>query len=666
MAKNKKRGFIKSVMFSVTVTLAAVLLLISLISFIFSYIKVKTEIIEADKNALRVYSEEVDAWLGKQAVFCTSQANAAGQLVASVGDRSHNDDFLDSVMLMNDALLDCYTAYEDVELFMAVTDVTTLPAGFDATTRGWYKAAVAADGPIITAPYVDTATGNMVITVGAPIKENGKLTGVFACDITIEYIMNLAADMKISEHGYPFLVDSDGNFMVHGGNETFAPTVSGEEVFVTSLSDAGGDYVTAAAAVEDEVYFEKNKDYDGIVKMFAVNKLKNADWLIGYIMPVSDVYRVITDLAVTYVIMVIVFLAVGIAAVNAVIKVQVKPLNKLSQDAKKMAAGDLTVDFNYESDDEIGALCSSFAECTRITCGYIKDISRILDSLAEGDFTVDVTDEYIGDFEAIKEALTNIITSMRTTLNNIELASGQVNQGAASVAESSTRLAAGVHDQTENIRKLNDEISLVLQKVRENDENARNASRMADSAKCKLEESNSEMKKLLKAMHDISAMSDETAKIVKTIDDIAFQTNILALNASVEAARAGAAGKGFTVVADEVRNLAGKSAEAANRTAKLISETVEAVNAGALLADSTASSLAEAVEDTDMVNRNIAQISESSRAQTDHMDSIYEGINSISAIVNDTADTAQSGAASSEELSGQASMLSDLISEFRL
>ena len=301
-----------------------------------------------------------------------------------------------------------------------------------------------------------------------------------------------------------------------------------------------------------------------------------------------------------------------------------------------------------------------------MTRRYISDISEKLDRLADGDFTVTVTEDYIGDFAPIKESMTNIIASMRNILNNIEVASGQVNLGAANVAQTSTILAEGVFDQTENLKKLNSDMAVIIEKVKDSDKNAGEARQLAAGAMDKLRLSSDEMNKLLGAMSQISEMSAETAKIIKTIDDIAFQTNILALNASVEAARAGAAGKGFTVVADEVRNLAGKSAEAAKRTSKLINKTAEAVASGAALADSTAKALSDAVEDTARVDENIGRISDSAKEQSEFMDSVFSGINAISQVVSSTSDNAQSGAASSEELSGQASMLSQLVSGFKL
>lgn len=661
----KSHGLIRTIIISVAITIAAALTLLSVIGFAVSGTKVKSGVQSSAEQSVSVYSERINAWLSEQATFCRAQANAAGNLVTASGGREHNDAFLDSAMTLNDSLLDCYTAYDDTALYMAVTDTSTLPEGFDATTRGWYRDAYNSDSAIFTAPYIDTATGAMIITIAAPIHENGKTAGVFGCDITLDYIMELAGEMKLTENGYPVLIDKDGSIMLHGSPD-LSPRIEGGNAIITPAADASGDYARVLSEMSEGVYMDKNTDYDGSTRYFIFNRLSSAGWTLGYICPVKDIDGALNGLAVIYVILTIVFLAGGTAFVVGVIRVSLKPLKRISAVAEDIAAGNLSAGFDYRSDDDIGILCTNFARCTDTTRRYISDISEKLDRLAKGDFTVAVTEEYIGDFAPIKESLTNIITSMRNTLNNIEVASGQVNVGAANVAESSTRLAEGVYSQTENLKKLNEDMSVIIEKIRDSDKNAGEARQLAEGAMQKLGFSTSEMNKLLEAMNHISEMSAETAKIVKTIDDIAFQTNILALNASVEAARAGAAGKGFTVVADEVRNLAGKSAEAANRTSSLITQTTEAISAGAVLADSTAKALSEAVADTARVDENIGRISESSREQSMFADSIFHGINAISEVVSSTSETAQSGAASSEELSGQASMLSGLISEFKL
>lgn len=659
-------GLTKAIVISVVVTTAVMLILFAAVSFSAAFSKVKSGITDASEQKLAAYSLRIDMWLEEQAKFCADQANAAGAVADASGGHQNNDAFIDSVMELNSALLDCYTAYEDTSLYMAVTDTSTLPEDFDPTSRSWYRDAVSTDGTIFTAPYIDTATGTTVITVASPIYENGRLAGVFGCDITLDYIVDIAAQMRITENAVPVLIDGDGNFMIGGDGRFNAGIDDSGNAAVFSASEAEGDYGTVLSALSDEVYFDVNTDYDGVKKYFAFNRLESSGWVIGCVIPQKDINNSLTGLAIAEIVMLALFAAAGGVVVTLVIRAQLMPLKKINAAADEIASGNLSASFDYHSGDEIGTLCSNFARCTDVTRKYIADISAKLDRLANGDFTVEVTEDYIGDFAPIKASLTNIISSMRHTLNNIEAASRQVSMGAGNVARSAVDLAAGVSDQTESIGRLSSDISAIMDRVKESGDIADNARALAGNAKNRLEDSNREMERLLKAMNEISAMSAETAKIIQTIDDIAFQTNILALNASVEAARAGAAGKGFTVVADEVRNLAGKSAEAANRTSKLITQTTEAVQAGAVLADSTARYLAEAVDNTVSVDEKIRRISEFTREQSRYMDEISESIRSINDVIGSTSGSTQSEAALSEELSGQAEMLDKLISGFKL
>lgn len=666
--KKQQMGLIRSIITTVMITITISLLLIVTVGYFSVYSREYSGVSSTAKEALAVYAEKVNQRLEKQGQFAASQANAAAKLVAYTGDYSNNDDFLDSVMVLNDALLDCYTAYEaDGELFMAVTDTSTLPADFDSRTRGWYQEAKTTKKVCYTSPYMDTATGAMIITVSAPIISNGEFTGVFGCDITLDSVINLVNEMALSENGYPVLIDNNGCFMLHGGNDKYTPYIEGNTEILTAYADAEGDYSSVIPKVTAEsTYFEKNKDWDGHSKYFAFKKLTATDWYIGYVFPEGDILKGVNQLLIICIIMLVIVAVVDNMIIYAVAKVGVKPLKKMSAEAAKITRGDLSVTFDYNANDDIGQLCRNFSASAESTKKYISDISEKLDKMAHGDFSITVDEEYIGDYASIKKSMVNIINSMRDTFEQIGTSSSQVDQGATQVAEASTNLANGVSEQTNELQSLDSDMNDIIERVRETDEATAQARELAGSARDKIEQSNTEMERLLEAMKEISQMSSETAKIVKTIDDIAFQTNILALNASVEAARAGAAGKGFTVVADEVRVLASKSAEAAKRTSDLLQQTASSIAEGASLADSTAKSLSAAVNDTIEVDAKITHISDTTKEEREYMDSVSEKLKNISDIVVNTSESAQATAASSEELSGQAEMLSSMITKFKI
>jgi methyl-accepting chemotaxis protein len=178
--------------------------------------------------------------------------------------------------------------------------------------------------------------------------------------------------------------------------------------------------------------------------------------------------------------------------------------------------------------------------------------------------------------------------------------------------------------------------------------------------------SNSKMQEMSKAMEEIVIRSNEISKIIKTIDDIAFQTNILSLNAAIEAARAGQAGKGFAVVADEVGNLAKKSQEAAQNTALLIEQTIEAVQKGGEISAQTAEALRSVSMGAQKITNIVGDISAASADEANGIKQVTEGIDQISSVVQTNAATAQQSAAASEEMTRLAKNLTDDVGKFNL
>ncbi len=343
-----------------------------------------------------------------------------------------------------------------------------------------------------------------------------------------------------------------------------------------------------------------------------------------------------------------------------------KPVKEMAAAAQKMAEGDLSVQVSVNSRNEIGQLGEAFSKTVETMKSYISDISLNLGKMAQGDLCITQTSEYKGDFVKLQHSMNYIVTSLNETLIQINQASEQVASGSEQVSGGAQALAQGTAEQASSIEQLSATVSEISDHVKNNAEHASKANRFVNQVGSKIEESNRNMSQMIEAMAQINLSSSQIGKIIKTIEDIAFQTNILALNAAVEAARAGAAGKGFAVVADEVRNLASKSAKAAKDTTMLIENSLLQVENGARIADTTAKSLIQVVEDARAVTNDIEQISAASNHQSDAIGQVMQGVEQISNVVQTNSATAEQSAAASEELSGQAQTLKELVGRFKL
>ena len=347
----------------------------------------------------------------------------------------------------------------------------------------------------------------------------------------------------------------------------------------------------------------------------------------------------------------------------------VKPVREIDGVARKIAAGELNESIHYQSRDELGVLAVNFNKTvTRLRdyVNYIDEISKVLNEIGDGNLNFQLTYDYAGEFAKVKTALENISDSLNDTMGEINRSAEQVASGSGQVADGSQALSQGTTEQASAIEELAATINDISGQVNTTAENARLARDNTNEAEHSVGVCNRQMQELMEAMKEINVNSAEIGKIIKTIQDIAFQTNILALNAAVEAARAGAAGKGFAVVADEVRTLAGKSAEASKDTSALIESSSRSVEKGMKIADETAHSLAFVVEGAKSVSQIVDKISAAAQEQAASIGQVTQGVDQISSVVQTNSATAEEPAAASEELSGQAQMLKNLVSRFQL
>ena len=345
-----------------------------------------------------------------------------------------------------------------------------------------------------------------------------------------------------------------------------------------------------------------------------------------------------------------------------------KPLQKVVEVGEKLSVGDFDMNLSYKSKDEIGKLMHSMGDVVSRIRSIIGDLSEKLNQLSQGNFNVEMNNAeyYSGAYRPLFDSIQNISTDLSGTMAEIQQSAVQVNSGAEQVSSGAQGLSQGATEQASSIEELSATMNDISAKIRETAETTREASRLSNMAGQSVMVSNEKMREMSLAMEEITEKSQEISKIIKTIDDIAFQTNILSLNAAIEAARAGAAGKGFAVVADEVGNLAQKSAKAAQSTSSLIEETIEAVNKGVRISEETAESLTEVVTRAGKINDLIDIASSSSEEQARGVSQLSVGIDQISSVVQSNTATAEESAAASEELSGQANILSDLVGRFRL
>lgn len=346
-----------------------------------------------------------------------------------------------------------------------------------------------------------------------------------------------------------------------------------------------------------------------------------------------------------------------------------KPMKACAKRMQLLVEGDLDTPVPAVSGrDETAMLARSTASLVEGLGTVINDISYLMTQLANQNLNIRTQhgEAYVGSFQNILLSMRHMKESLSDVLMQVHGSAGQVSSASQQLSAGAQTLSQGSVEQASAVEELASQVTEISEQAMETAKSAVDVRSQTHLAGEAISHCNQQMQSLTNAMDRIQTCSNEIGKILKTIEDIAFQTNILSLNAAVEAARAGEAGKGFAVVAEEVRTLAGKSAEAAKNTSVLIERSSEAVHEGNGIARETADSLLEVVASVQTVAVSMDHIAAASDEQSSAVHQVSEGINQISMVVQNNSATAQQSASASEQLSAEATGLNQLVNRFTL
>lgn len=653
--RKRKRGIAKklvgAIMATIVIMVAALLLIV--------YNRVSNTLLDKSERLLQETTDkalqETSAWMNKTLTMLEMQRDT---IEYENMDIPGMQEYIRHTVNQNDAYpAGLYTALTDGSLYHA----SFVPGSdFNALEKSWYRDGIQSEDFILGDVYFDEDSQSYVVGASGALKDaQGNVRGVAAADVYLDSISDIVAGIELEKTGGIFLVDTrTGTIIGHKDKDMTGRVMS--EFKGDMYAYANEQIVSGASGLsiyEENMYIQ-------------VEQVPNSDWTaVAYVSKTEVLSDLVTLTGMMGTVAVIAVIAAAVLIILMVRRIIGRPVAELSQVAAKIAEGELDQTIRHSSNDELGELADNFGRTVvrlRDYVTYIDEISEKLQEIADGNLDFQLSHEYVGEFSKIKESLEAISRAFNDTMGQISVAAGQVSEGAGYVSDGAQTLSQGSVQQNDAVELLASHITEVSDGIQRTAKGAEKASRISKEVGSNILESNDKMQHMNEAIQKISSKSTEIHSIIKTIEDIAFQTNILALNAAVEAARAGEAGKGFAVVADEVRNLAGKSSEAAKNTTVLIDQTVEAVEEGTNMARDTAESMMAVVAQAEEVNTLIEGIAEYSAKQASATEEVIRGIDRISDVVQSNMSTAEKSAAASEELSGQANMLRDLVSKFRL
>jgi methyl-accepting chemotaxis protein len=540
--------------------------------------------------------------------------------------------------------LPAYTGNFQLSYFGGADGVMfSVPAGnrapdYDPRTRGWYKAANSAQQTIVTEPYIAASSGKLVITVATPVQHQGQMIGVAGADIDLSSVSAIINSLNFGGHGHAFIVGADGKILIHPDSKWV----------LKKLTDA---YPNGAPTVSPGM---KEVEIDGksqFISFTHVNGVPSADWYVALVLDQDTAFSMLSQFRTSAIIAMVIAVVIIIAMLGMLISFLMQPLLTMGRAMHDIAEGegDLTKRLTIHGHDEFGALGLSF---------------------------------------------NRFVERIHTSISEVSSATGQVNEVALRVVAASNSSMFNSDQQASRTSSVAAAINQLGAAAQEIAQNAALASQHSSDARALAEEGQQVVDKTISAMHQLSAKISDSCgnietlnsntvnigQILEVITSISQQTNLLALNAAIEAARAGEAGRGFAVVADEVRNLAHRTQDSAQQVQKMIEELqVGAREAVTIMTDSQRQSessvgianqagerlgsVTQRIGEIDGMNQSVATATEE---QTAVVESINVDITEINTLNQEGVENLQSTLRACADLEQQAARLKQLVGSFRI
>lgn len=511
-------------------------------------------------------------------------------------------------------------------------------------------------------------TGSMILSMYSPIFDGQKCIGYVGAGVYASRLMDVLLDLNIKglpNSEYVFLNVDTGLYLYHE-NEALLNTQTTDKGYLEILSRIR---MNKSSQTGTYTYV----DDSGVEQLVVYKYLADRNWVFMVRDSTAEVYAEVETIRTA-----VGVLCAGVGAVIVLVTLLIlfmegRELMVMEHAIQRLGNLELTADQEltafYGRKDEIGLIAQTIHHVCGCLRKTIEDIGRILGEMADGNIAVDVTKNasyYIGDFRVLAESLKSIRTHLTDVMRDITQIAKKVNNGANQVSAGAQSLSHGTAQQKESINGLVSNITDITEQIQNSTVRCGNASDLVTRAAGYAAEADTKMEQLITATRNLDQSSAKISSITKTIEDIALQTNLLALNASIEATRAGEAGKGFSVVSDEVRSLAAKSAEAARNTSSLIDCSIHDVRTGAESTNMAISAMQVISECIQSIKTQMDEIALASVQQSEMIVSVENRIREVSRVIQENSDAAEESAEISNALSEQSRTLNQLISQFRI